>query len=262
MKKILVSILILSLFLFTEGCSSLQVEKSEPIKTQTSKELPVIPSTEETPKTDLPKSTESPSAVAPDKTENITTPVEKKIVEIGDDGASCSVTKIQDTKGNNIPTPKEVTDDLQCQTSNSFSPNWNLLTFQTWNEKTNKRFFKIYNFTTKQSEKILELLQNNEAFGCSFRDDGKFLACLAVNQSTYTESGKYSATKFFIMQISEDGKLLEKKVYPLKHEVTADYVCGAGCYPGKFWFEGEHTLKYEGHNAIEETAGKVFGVGY
>jgi hypothetical protein len=165
----------------------------------------------------------------------------KTLVEIGGE-ASCVAYEVQDENGQAIKVSQDVVDSLSCATGAvKLSPNGDYLLFDYENS------LNLYDFdgTTNQ---LMPLEDDLEGISCVWHDLNEMIACALVNQQKY-EGG----TKFVVINL--DGDVAE---YDITSDRMADFVCGASCYPGEFWFEDENILKYKGHNIV--APGEVFEI--
>lgn len=170
----------------------------------------------------------------------------KKLIEIGGQ-ASCIAYEIQNERGEKVSVPKEIQESLECITGAvKLSPDNNFLLYDHSND------LNLYNFDTENTQTLISLEANLEGISCIWNELGTKIACALINQQEYEGN-----TKFIVIEL-ENGTPTNTKQYPITYETTADFVCGASCYPGKFWFEGENTLKYEGHNIV--APGEVFEI--
>jgi len=170
----------------------------------------------------------------------------KKLVEIGGE-ASCIEYEIQDSKGESIEVPDEIQQSLECLTGAvKLSPDSGFLLYDADFD------LKIYDFEHDRAEILMVLDDSIEGISCIWHDSGSKIACALVNQQEYEGS-----TKIFAFKI-ENGKLINRREFTQTHDTMLDFVCGASCYPGDFWFEDENTLKYNGHNII--APGEIFEI--
>lgn len=178
-----------------------------------------------------------------------------QLVKIGGTG-SCSQFALQDANGHEVQVSEEIKENLNCATpALSISPNNTYLLYDFFDPKTRYINLKLYNFAKKTAENLMSFNETLDGLDCIWRADSSIIACVAINQQDYAD-----LTKIFILAINSDGGLLEKKVFPQKDDGTVDFVCGATCYPGKFWFEGNNVLKYNGHEEL--SPGQVYAIKY
>lgn len=167
---------------------------------------------------------------------------EKTLVEVGWE-ASCVEYEIQDEDGNAVDVPQEVKEALLCFSGSiKLSPDQNFLVF------SNGDSLKLYNFAEKSIQDLMPLDNDLEGLSCVWSDSGEKIACALVNQQKY-EGG----TKFFVINLNGD-----TKEYLITADTMADFICGASCYPGSFWFENENLIKYEGHKIT--APGEIFDI--
>lgn len=167
---------------------------------------------------------------------------EKTLVEVGWE-ASCVEYEIQDEDGNAVDVPQEVKEALLCFSGSiKLSPDQNFLVF------SNGDSLKLYNFAEKSIQDLMPLDNDLEGLSCVWSDSGEKIACALVNQQKY-EGG----TKFFVINLNGD-----TKEYSITADTMADFICGASCYPGSFWFENENLIKYEGHKIT--APGEIFDI--
>ncbi|MFC1655493.1 hypothetical protein ACFL3C_01360 [Patescibacteria group bacterium] len=172
----------------------------------------------------------------------------RQIVEV-DSYASCLKVELRDIEENPILVPDEITESFDCVTgAASLSPNSEYLIYDYEED------LKLYDFDSENIEILTSFKDSLEGISCIWNDVGTEVACVAVNQEEYD-----GATKIFIFEI-EEGELVEKQGFAQTHETMVDFICGASCYPGDFWFEGGNILKYRGHNMIAPD--EVFEIEY
>lgn len=169
-------------------------------------------------------------------------PLSKTLVEVGWE-ASCVEYQIQDENGQKIDVPNEIEEALKCFSGSiKLSPDQNFLVYSFGDT------LKLYNFEESNTQNLLTLDNDLEGLSCVWSDSSEKIACALVNQQEY-EGG----TKFVVLGLDGDAK-----EYPIAAEKMADFVCGASCYPGSFWFENEDLIMYEGHNIT--APGEVFEI--
>ena len=155
---------------------------------------------------------------------------------------SCVAYEVLDEDQNIIDLPSHIKESLSCATGAvQLSPNGEYLLYDY------KNSLNLYNFEN-EDRPLFALEDDLEGISCLWHDSGEKIACALINQQKY-EGG----TKFVIIRL--DGDIKE---YFITEEEKADFVCGASCYPGSFWFENEDLIMYEGHNIT--APGKVFKI--
>ena len=175
-----------------------------------------------------------------------TTTSSKALVEVGWE-ASCIEYEIQNENGEKIDVSAEVQEALKCFSGSvKLSPDENLLVYKF------KNALKLYNFNKNNIETLMPLDSDLEGISCVWSNSGTRIACALLNQQKY-EGG----TKFVVIDL-QDGVLKNIEEYPISADKMADFVCGASCYPGSFWFENEDLIIYEGHNVT--APGKLFNI--
>jgi hypothetical protein len=101
---------------------------------------------------------------------------------------------------------------------------------------------KVYDFSEKVMNYLYSFDEGFEGLDCKWSPVDSKIACVVVDQQNYD-----SLTKVVVLDL-EKGEFVSANDY----DETVDFVCGASCYPGEFWFEGEDLLKYMGHNVLED----------
>lgn len=171
---------------------------------------------------------------------------QKRLVEVGWE-ASCVEYEVRDEKDNKIDVPQEVEQALFCITSAvDISTDEKYLLFDY------DFTLKVYDFETGDIVKLANLNKDIEGISCIWNDSNSKIACALINQQKY-EGG----TQFLVIDI-ENGKAKKSKEYSITSKTMADFVCGASCYPGSFWFENDNLIKYEGHNIT--APGEIFEI--
>ena len=159
-----------------------------------------------------------------------------RIVQDAEGTGSCFDYSVYDDQGR-VTLPREVQDELYCNPTLTIADSYPLLLHIGGNWNLN-----IYNLATEQLTTLMTFHPDTDGLECQFSPSDTTIACVSVNQERYDE-----LTRIFILDITPEGQLLDKRQY---HH-TVDYVCGASCYP-QFTFLDDHTLQYQGHNAIED----------
>lgn len=173
------------------------------------------------------------------------TPISKQLVEVGGE-ASCVKFEVQDQNGETIDLPESVKQSLDCITGAvQISPDSRYLLYDLDFE------LYLYDFYDKSSKLIYKFEETTEGISCIWHKSGIKIACATIDQQNYEGN-----TKIILIDI-EKGIIQE---FPQIYEKMLDFVCGASCYPGDFWFEGENSIKYNGHNII--APGEVFEIRY
>ena len=94
----------------------------------------------------------------------------------------------------------------------------------------------FYNFETGESYVIFYFEDTLEGLSCIWHESGEKIACIAINQQFYK-----AGTKILVFELKDDDLYNQYEFEP-EYEKMADFVCGASCYPGEFWFEDEKHL--------------------
>lgn len=175
-----------------------------------------------------------------------------QIVDIGS-YASCFSVELQDADAAAIEVPEEIKESFDCVTGAVGLSNTNeYLLYDHYNQETKNIDLMLYHILSDSSVWLMSFLGSLDGLSCEWNEADTHIACVVVNQEEYSGN-----TKIFILQ-TKDGKLVEKKIYPQEYESMVSYTCGASCYPGEFWFEGENTLKYYGHDMV--SPGEIFSI--
>jgi hypothetical protein len=170
----------------------------------------------------------------------------RQLVETGAE-ASCVRFEIQNTNGQVIEVPSEVQESLDCATGAiSLSPDSSLLLFDS------DFCLKLYDFANDKIETLHGLDDTIEGISCIWHKSGGKIACATIDQQNYDGSAKIT-----VIELKKDGEVSTQEFMP-EYEKMMDFVCGASCYPGEFWFEGDSVIKYKGHNIV--APGEVFEI--
>lgn len=139
--------------------------------------------------------------------------------------------------------------DTKLSYFKAISPNNEFLIYDTETE------IKIYNLETKKTNTLTTLDEKIEGLRCIRNENNTDIACVSINQQDYP-----GLTKITILEIDNEGNLINQKDLLQEKWESVDYVCGANCYPWNFRFTKEKTVKYDGHNIIAPD--KIFEISY
>jgi len=173
------------------------------------------------------------------------TSISKQLVEVGGE-ASCVKFEVQDQNGETIDLPESVKQSLDCITGAvQISPDSRYLLYDSGFK------LNLYDFSNQKTEHLYTFDNTVEGISCIWHKSGIKIACATIDQQNYEGNTKITLIDFQNNDIKE---------FSQTYEQMLDFVCGASCYPGDFWFEGENFIKYNGHNII--APGEVFEIRY
>ncbi len=167
--------------------------------------------------------------------------IEENIELITEPGeASCTTAILRNSEGEELNLPEELREVFSCLPGGVvLSPNSKFLVFPNDND------LKIYLPASEETLSLQSISTNLEGLDCIWNEDSKKIACVIIDQNN-----EKSFTQIIVLEINELGELIAEKEFFPDYEETVDFTCGASCYPGKFWFENDNEIKYQGHNII------------
>ncbi len=162
-----------------------------------------------------------------------------QLVEIGHE-ASCIQLALQDKNGTQQDVPAELQEVFSCANASiKLSPNERFVVYE------HDVSLKLYDVGDSNTTQMVSFHPTLEGLSCVWYNDSQTIACAAVNQYEYS-----GLTKLFVLEIDEDGALIDKHDFAQAPGETIDFVCGSTCGTDAFWFEDERTIGYHGHNII------------
>jgi hypothetical protein len=162
-----------------------------------------------------------------------------KLVEDGDDGASCTKYKVVDANGGAAPLPKDIAENLACFAG--ISPEGRVVFYASGDE------LRTYDLVAKKDDRLVQFEPGGEGLdGPKWSSDGARVAFVTINQKGYAKGVRVFAWKYAA------GAFTDKQ----RHDVAAAFECGSQCVPMDWGWKDASTVFYASGGAGGE-AGPV-----
>jgi hypothetical protein len=162
-----------------------------------------------------------------------------KLVEDGDDGASCTRYKVVDARGAPAQLPKDVADRLECFAG--ISADGRVVFYQKDAE------LRTYDLLLGKDDRLVLFDPGGEGLdGPAWSGDGTRVGFVSINQAGYPKRARLFTWRY------ADGAFTDKQ----RHDIAAAFECGSVCLPEEWGWKDAGTVFFTGR-AADGTPGKV-----